>query len=64
MQGGNVLRFILILIVVLLVLRLLARRNKSPRMLDEVRAPDEISEPRGNLRAGDEQSERDRRPPV
>jgi hypothetical protein len=64
MQGGNVLRFILIAIVILLVLRLLARRGKSPRMLDEVRAPDEISEPRGNLRAGDEEAERERRPPV
>ena len=58
------LRFILIAIVILLVLRLLARRGKSPRMLDEVRPPDEISEPRGNLRSGEEQSERERRPPV
>ena len=58
------LRFILIMVVVLLVLRILARRNKSPRMLDEVRPPDEISEPRGNLRAGENESERERRPPV
>jgi hypothetical protein len=59
-----VVRFILIMIVILLVLRILARRNKSPRILDEVRPLDEISEPRGNLRAGDEEAERERRPPV
>ena len=58
------LRFILITVVILLVLRILARRNKSPRMLDEVRPPDEISEPRGNLRAGGNESERERRPPA
>ena len=57
-------RFILIVIVILLVLRLLARRRQSRPLLDEVRSLDEIQEPRGNLPAGDEQSERDRRPPV